>query len=311
LVDEAIRRDDGYALAVFYKGVVLDLIGKPADAVPYFQSTIDECDDPDLIVRANFNLGVAYYHQYSHSWLQLAEHRLVRVIDTTDRDELRLLAESVLAQTHAMWMRPSKDQDPINKTTVKHITTHFDKCDSYVNSLRDKLGKKKTNGKKNKKRETIPRIIATYENAWGMANMYITDHVEKGVSQKQSRFEKAGKSLTTAEKLMPRDWANTCDLGSLELRRGVLAKETEHNEDSERHFKKAEHYLQLVNNKLRPGYGFALYELGKLYRVWKRWEEARMYQSRALRVAQRYRDVIDERVRKEIDRVEHQDDSYP
>ncbi len=299
LIDAAIRHDKDYALAVFYKGMVLDLIGTPADAVAYFQKVLDESDEPALKVRAKFNLGVAYYHQYSHEWLVCAKECLEWVVANADSEDLMLLSKAVLARTHAMWMRPSSGQNPKDGVVAKHIRTHFDECSLLVKALRDE-------------KATNPRILATYENAWGAANMYITDHVAKDVSERRSHLSEARKSLVKAVDEMPKDWAITCNLGSLELRQGVLAKYCGNTKaEIEECYGKAERHLKRVKDELRPGYGFALYELGILYRVWEKWNLANECQNRVLKVLGRYRDVKVDRITREVDRISRKDASYP
>jgi hypothetical protein len=62
---------------------------------------------------------------------------------------------------------------------------------------------------------------------------------------------------------------------------------------------------------LRPGYGFALYELGILHRVWGKWSEADTYLVQALEVPVEYRDISNEQVQEQLSRVEAKDESYP
>jgi len=157
-----------------------------------------------------------------------------------------------------------------------------------------------------------PRLIATYENANGMSNMYYTDHVAREVSTRGSHLKVARDSLLTAEKHLPNDWANTCDLGSVELRLAILARDSEKpNAEIETHFSAGKDYLLRVVNDLRPVYGFALYELGILHRVWRKWDKANYYQQEALNVPDKYRDADDKRVKKELERIANRDSSYP
>ncbi len=72
----------------------------------------------------------------------------------------------------------------------------------------------------------------------------------------------------------------------------------------------ADYLLRVVEN-LRPGYGFALYELGRLHRVWRKWNEAQDYQEGALDVPAKYRDVSDKGVEGELKRIKEKDSSYP
>jgi len=301
-IDYALVLDNDYGLALYYKGVVLDLIGRAADAPKYFERILTECDEPNLELEARFNLGVVYYHQYSHRFLEQAESYFDQVIEKTGDEELKHLTQAHLAQAHAMWMRlpyePGK-QMQVSTEDRQQIELHFEKCQALVAALRMV------------KREQ-PRLIATYENANGMSNMYYTDEVARDVSTRGSHLKVARGSLLMAEKHLPNDWANTCDLGSVEVRLAVLSRDSQKpNAEIETHFSAGRDYLLRVVNDLRPGYGFALYELGILHRVWKKWDEADYYQQEALKVPEKYRDAGDKRVMKELERIANRDSSYP
>ena len=158
-----------------------------------------------------------------------------------------------------------------------------------------------------------PRVIATYENANGMANMYSTDHVIRDVPEREARLKEALDSLQRAEENLPNDWANTCDLGSLDLRRGILARDRDpaNQQAVDAHFDEAKKRLTQVIEELRPGHGFALYELGIVHRVWGRWDEARAYLDKAAAVPPEYRDIADEEVNEQKSRTTGTDKSFP
>lgn len=105
---QAITRDAQYLDAFFYAGIVKDLIGKPADAVPFFDRILNnlpkESEDRRDVVQ--YTRGVAWYHQYSHTKLGQAEKNFLGIIERSKDGDLRLLARAGLAQTYAMWMIP-------------------------------------------------------------------------------------------------------------------------------------------------------------------------------------------------------------
>jgi hypothetical protein len=303
-VDAALSEDGNYGLAIFYKGVVLDLIGKPADAPCYFERVLKECDSRELELETLFNLGVVNYHRYSHPFLAPAKEYFDRVIHSNAETALKNMAKAHLAQTHAMWMRPSHSQLPVQSRPVapevrQHIEEHFQQCQRLVKDLRCE-------------QNTDPRLIATFENANGMAHMYYTDHIAIDPVSRRKYLELARQSLLEADRQLPGDWANTCDLGSLELRLGVLQRADPHpGITSDQHFQKSRERLESVITTLRPGYGFALYELGILHRVWGKWSEADTYLVQALEVPVEYRDISNEQVQEQLSRVEAKDESYP
>ena len=100
----------------------------------------------------------------------------------------------------------------------------------------------------------------------------------------------------------------SCDpLRSLSL--GVLDRETGQGE-LDAHFSKAAEHLERVVNELRPGYGFALYELGILHRVWQKGDDASDFLTRATEVNERYRDINDKAVERQLKRVADHDAKY-
>ncbi len=301
-IDAALERDGDFGLAIYYKGVVLDLIGKPADAPQYFERILSESDEPGLAMETLFNLGVVNYHRYGQTFLQRAKSYFDRVIEDAQDEQLKALARAHLAQTHAMWMRPSHAQLPDKRMPIGHelaafINHHFSECQRNVGQLRERANKE-------------PRVEATYQNASGMANMYITDHVARAIEPRRNHLEVAHHALLAADHLMPNDWANNCDIGSLELRLAVLAHDMD-GDAVDLHLSRAGQRLWHVVETLRPGYGFALYELGIVHRVWAKWGEAVAFLNAAAQVPVRYRDVDDEQVVEQRLRVEEGDSSYP
>lgn len=298
-IKAAVKADADYALAVYYRGIVHDLRGTPAKAVHYFERILRESEDADLKLKSRFNLGVAYYHQYSHQWLEKANECFEAVIDNPADESLATLAKAHLAQTHAMWMRPSTEQKQrIRDADVQdRIKRHFEASKHIVGALRKQPGLSR-------------QVEAAAANAAGMANQYITDHVSTTEQAKRKHLRIAQDELQKAERALPNDWATTCDLASLSLRLGVLARDTGKG-DADAHFAEAARQHKRVVEELRPEYGFALYELGILHRVWQKWDEARKFQDRAKAVPARYRDVRDERLDHELQRIDDKDDSYP
>src|SRR5437899_7258386 len=100
----ARQEDEDYLDAVFYSGMVSDLIGRPKDAIPYFERIVREVEKRDVQTEARFNLGVSYYHRYSHQFLAQAETHFLNVLRETNDSTLRNLTRAHLAQTYAMWM---------------------------------------------------------------------------------------------------------------------------------------------------------------------------------------------------------------
>jgi tetratricopeptide (TPR) repeat protein len=229
----------------------------------------------------------------------------LKVLAETNDPAMRNLTRAHLGQTYAMWMIPNEKQKnavPPNEkaATYAHIQRMFDqsyRCSQLV-------------------RQEIPervdglwiKIAATADNAAGMAYMYLSDYPVSAKHDKGPLLQVAVENLYAADKRLPHDWANTCDLGSLHLRLGILQREKGNEPDVE--FERAKDFLEIVVTTLRPNYGFALYELGRLHRIWSKWDRAIDYLDRSLKISEQYRDVSTIRVETEKARAISRDDRY-
>jgi tetratricopeptide (TPR) repeat protein len=306
----AVKADPNYLSAVYYSGIVKDLIGRAADAPPFFERIAKEITDPDIRAEALYNLGVAYYHQYSKDKLQKAQGFFGEVIASSRDEGLRLLAQANLAQTYAMKMHPDSGQSERlqNENTVEQVKREIRKeFDQALENATEVLEAVKKRGRKIKKEGLWKKIQATAHNALGMASMYYTDRLASNAGEVKKYLHLALQHLTSAKEELSSDWANTCDLASVHFRFFVA----EFTADRDREFSKAKNLLELVLRELRPGYGFAYYELGRLLRCAAQFEDAIVAFNSSLAVDRRYRDVSDDRIKSEKKRAEHGDKSFP
>lgn len=290
----ALKEDPEYLNAVLYSGVIKDRGGKPADAVEDFQKLLDSIPSDDRILRLEilYNLAVAHYHQYRHSELEKAIPLFKTVAEEADDDLMVGLARAGLAQACAMHMIPKDLSKPESQA---HAYSELCKQEAArAGEIADRL---RTEGRI----EESKRVFAMSENALGMALMYQSDYSE---DHKQALLTKALEHFCNADAKSPRDWANYCDIGSAHMRLGKLT-------DSAESFAQAEHYLRTVVERLRPGYGFALYELGRNSRLAGRFKESLNWLKAAKDVPLRYRDVGDPKVDREISLATDRSRQFP
>lgn len=355
-LEKACTEEPGYLTAVFHSGVVKDLIGKPKDAVPFFEKILAEVPEAKrksyLRLETRYNLAVAYYHQYSHSKLDKAEGHFKKVIEGTpdgglEPDTLKNLARAGLAQAYAMWMIPGPEQ----KKALRERTSQgertaaaaeveaeiqkkfklFERCEGEVRGdLEMRRGARRRNVRRwlgrgrtttDEEQETWTKIEGTIDNARGMALMYSTDWlmVDDSPRKRIALLEESRSSLEEADRKIENDWANTCDLASVHMRLGIARSEDRVGrrkygqalEVLEENLKKALGLLERVVNTMRPEYGFALYEIGRVYRVWGRFGDAIRSFDRALKVPVGYRDVSDKTVKSELRRAAQRDAGFP
>jgi tetratricopeptide (TPR) repeat protein len=313
---KAVTRDAQYVDASFYAGIVKDLIGKAADAVPFFDKILNNLpkeseNQRDLV---QYSRGVAWYHQYSHNKLEQAEKDFLTVVNRSKDAELRLLARAGLAQTYAMWMIPrTAGKDKLRRgegaEELKFIAEKRNQCLQQVALMNKEPVEFGFKQPKQPATLLSGPTNGTVLNARGMCNMYWTDYNVKDADEKRLVLQEAIDYLRKADKYLPGDWANTCDIGSAHFRLGAVERESGNDPGAE--FQKALDFFQRVISDLRPDYGFALYEMGRIYRVWGRFEEAKEHFERAQKIPEQYRDVRDPNVKYELDRAEARDSSFP
>lgn len=314
---QALQRDPQYLSAHFYAGVVKDLIGKAADAIQFFDTILSRLpsDSEPRRDEIQYSRGVSWYHQYSHAKLERAESDFLAVVQRAKDPVLELLARAGLAQTYAMWMIPNTDQKRRllagqSKDDLEFIRQKRDACLEQIDLIRKeqtseshafRLGSAAT--------PLSGSIEGTVLNAHGMCTMYWTDYNVPKNDDRRSLLEKAIGYLSEAGDYLPGDWANTCDIGSAHFRLGAVNRALKIAYDNE--LQKAVEMFELVLRDLRPSYGFAFYEVGRIYRVWERFDEAVANFDKALLISVQYRDVGDRTVNDERDRALAKDSTFP
>lgn len=292
-LSKAIDRDPDYLRAVYLSAMVDDLRGKANDAIPQFEKVLQA--NPPFIEEVRYNLAVAKYHRYSWKYLDEAIELFKQVLKNTKNDPaLNLLAGAGLAQTYAMRMIPKLP--PEADTDV--VETYHTLSEDQYNSVKDDLEKLNITDK-----EVLNEIRWSIHNARGMSCMYYTDYFETRPKKLDILTDGLG-ALVKADGHSPRNWANYCDLGSIHMRVG-------HWTESDKDFEEALRYLGIVVDELRPNYGFALYEIGRTYRLMGKFEEALKYLEESEAIPSEYRDVGDQRIWLEKGRASAGSKDYP
>lgn len=296
-LDQAMAEDRGYLDAVFYSGVVNDLIGRISQAIENFRTVLSEVPAGNAAVsdQVHYNLAVSLYHRYSRHALEMAEREFGTVTKKSKDPLVQCLALAGLAQTYAMWeiapdpdLRDSEEEDLLEdrfklaKAMSRRALTQLKALESPPEATRR-------------------QVEGTAHNARGMARMYYTDYRE---ARRIPRLRRAVADLRQADECIPLDWAHTCDLASCHMRLGYWL-------DSGADFEACRRYLGQVLERLRPGYGFALYETGRSYRIQGRFQEALEFFALALAVPVAERDVRDERIAREMRLAESGETRFP
>ncbi len=311
-IRSALREDPDYLRAVYYDAIVDDLTGKAADALPKYERilTVGQ-DDSKFFHEVRYNLGVAYYHRYSWSWLDKAIKEFETVLSKTKDPSLELLTRSARAQAYAMHMIPPLPAD----IDLEALVTRSRLCKVDTTVV---LGPKRRflDLVRWQRPDPSARNGARWaaNNASGMRRMYLADYwAQLPPGQQEERsvrelLDRALEDLRKAEAMRPDDWANWCDMGSACMRLGAVERDPA---KANVLFDKAVKQLTRVVEELRPNYGFALYELGRVNRLRGNFPDALAFLNRAVAIAEKDRDVGDRRVNLELERAKASLKEYP
>jgi tetratricopeptide (TPR) repeat protein len=336
-LNKAVMEDPKYLGALYYRGVVGDLRGKATDAVKdleivlkgvkEFTQKYEKCWP--TIEQVKYNLAVAYYHRYGHTNLEAAAGYFEQVMKETKESNPRLylLAQAGLAQAYAMRMIPTLPRDGTYEQCVAHLHSpevrkdvkkYFESSTAQSNEVLAELEKKAKGFE-----DSADEIGWIAYNARAIALMYYTDFYE---DERLEKLADALDALAKAEALSPKNWSLYCNFGSAYMRLGHwLQAQSEANAAAPppvrsvetlvpaatESFVKAEKRLTEVIEVLRKNYGFALYELGRNYRLMGSFGDALKKFAAARRIPVSDRAVSDDRLNFERTRAERKLTDYP
>jgi tetratricopeptide (TPR) repeat protein len=336
-LEEALRKDEHYLRARFWRGLVTELLGETDEAVRELEQVKTAVADLELaavdkpkgkkrgqenqhfLSMVQYNLGVAHFHQYSREQVDTAIATFADVIGQTANEELRLRARAWLAKAYSVRMIP------------KPSSENFDELTRFYESLEPKenagkyfdLSRKESDAviaamtKRRDRSEAASEIKGVAYDARAVALMFHTDFYEE---DRIKKLEQALEALETANEYRPQDWAIYCNFGSIHMRLGHW-RQVESKKDSGPKadkvgwqsrvgFQKALGYLDEVVDRLRPQYGFALYEKGRTYRLMGAFAQAKECFDLALKI-KRNRDVSDSRINFEKERARRKLTTFP
>lgn len=291
-LEQAISEDPKYLKAFYYRAMVNDLIGRSEDAIEQFEKVLQE--QPPFIDDVRYHLGMAHYHRYSRSHLEQAAEYFRTVITNTNDQSLKMLAHAGLAQTYAMRMIQPDPGHPDYEDAQTYFALSQEQYEIVIRALAELPVESE---------DALNEIRWEIYNGHGMSLMYHTDYFGSR-EEKINRLRLALDNLKKADEFSPKNWANYCDLGSVHMRLG-------HWSGSVEEFEAALSYLNEVVDSLRPKYGFALYEIGRTYRLMGEFERAMEYFNEALSIKYEYRDVSDKRISIENERAASKSQEYP
>ena len=303
----AIQKDPSYFRASYYNAIVDDLAGRSAKAADELRKLVNL--QPALTDEVRYNLAVAEYHGYGHEALDRAIDHFSEVLRESAEPALQLLAQAGLAQANAMHMIPKLPEKPDLASIQKHFECATMFAADALKGGREHGSRWHRDAARQLVASTASDVEWTAHNASGMALMYYSDYFpptsESEYKEKRvDTLQDALRALEKADKAAPRNWANYCDVASAYMRLGVYTQDSGF-------FKEAMARLQQVVDRLRPGYPFALYEMGRVHRIMGEFDQAIALFKHVLSVPLDQRDISDRRPTLELGRAEKHDKSFP
>jgi len=311
---KAIEVDPNYLRALYYRGLVNDMLGQPRLAAADFELVLKQ--EPPFLTEVKYNLGVAIFHQYGPPNLELAIEYFKDVIKSTNDKALQLRARAGIAHAYAVMMIPNPPeedaQDCEKVDTFLGSAVAKEQVSKYHNlSLTESERLKSELDKQKRLPSSIKEEIGwRWRNTCAVQHMFYTDYFSEN---RIERLHEAETKLSEADKISPDNWSINSNIGSTCMRLGYWLKVSSavDCEQIEEYFKKAITRLDYVIDKLYPRYGFALYEKGRVYRLKGDFQKASEFLREAREVPARDRAVGDATLKCEKRRVAKQESDYP
>ena len=291
-LEEARTKDPEYLQLLYGRAQLDDLAGRAKDAIEEFERVLAE--SPPFSDEVEYHLGVAYYHRYNRPSLEKAMERFSSVAARACDPVLECRARLGIAQALCMRLIPSDPRRP----SLDQIRQDAQRVHEQLGVVETLLGKLKQTD-----RAVLNELKSACHNSRALAWMYSSDFLWSS-AEKTNLLERALSELRLADQHDPNNWAIQCDIASAWMRLG-------HWRESGSDFEQAREHLDRVIRSLRPGYGFALYELGRTFRLQGDFVQAVHYFDRALAIPYDYRDVSDRRLLLEKERASAQSKEYP
>jgi tetratricopeptide (TPR) repeat protein len=296
-LQDAIERDHNFLRARYYGAIVDDMLGHSNEAAAELSKLIHY--NPAFREEAEYNLAVCYYHIYSRREMEEAMAGFQRIVDETRDPVLKYMANAGLIRSYSMMvlheLRERRDEVGAQ---------FFAKAIAGSETLLTKVATDATLDSKTK-REILWRI----RNGRGVGFMFHSDK-ESDLRKRKDELRKALEDFEDANTRSPHNWEVVCNLGSVHMRLGDVARLAEESIQARREFDLAKEHLSDVLEHMRPDYGFALYELGRVFRLEGNFGEAQRLFAAAMKIPERDRNIGDKGLRSEIDKASKQDSTF-
>jgi tetratricopeptide (TPR) repeat protein len=293
----AVQKDPEFNRARYYAAIVDDMLGNPSDAVRELEELLGR--NPTFKDEAEYNLGVSQYHRYYRQHILEAVSLFQKVIGESLDVVLKYMARAGLVRSFSMMvLHSSKENDEASALDF------FGKAETESGALlRELEGDTSVNDKT--KKEITWRVL----NGRGVGVMFVSD-LQKDPAKRRHQAQEALKDFREADKRSPDNWEIVCNLGSIHMRVGYTYKKQSSEGPAEKEFEKGKGYLRGVVDRIRPNYGFALYEMGRICRLEGQFGEAQLWFDRAMMIPEKDRNVGDASIGKQIEKAKKGDSTF-
>lgn len=306
---QSIQADPQYLKPAKYMGIVYELKGETKEAIAQFQRTLENAPE-EYKNDLRYNLGVANYHLYVESHIENAITLFQDIIASAGEDELavKLLANANLAQCYAMMVLHSMKRKGSGDAEL-YFNRVGQLCDSTLEELRKE--------RKSLNQEAFDQTSWILHNARGVSLMFVSDGMpydstDTAVSAAQlDRLQQAKVQYGQALEFSPRNWALWCNIGSIDMRMGYWYKVRGQQAEAEKLFAHALEALDRVVKDIRRNYDFALYEMGRIYRLNQDFDKAISYFERAIIAGKDNANISESTIVREIKAAASGNDLFP
>ncbi|SRR5258708_8286489 len=286
----AVQQDPEFNRARYYAAVVDDMLGNSTDAVRELEDLLAR--NPTFKDEAEYNLAVSYYHRYYREHMVEAVRLFQKVIGESPDVVLKYMARAGLVRSFSMMVLHS-----IGGSDEPGAAEFFEKVKTESGALLEELASD-TSVDKRTKQEITWRVL----NGRGVGFMFASD-VQRDPANRRRQLQEALKDFREADDRSPDNWEIVCNLGSVHMRLGYTHKTQGSEGDAKKEFERARRYIRDVIDRIRPNYGFALYEMGRIYRVEGEFTEALRWFDKAKMIPEKDRNVRDQTIAKQIERA--------
>jgi tetratricopeptide (TPR) repeat protein len=293
----AVKQDPDFNRARYYTAIVDDMLGNSTAAVRELKELLAK--NPVFKDEAEYNLAVSYYHQYYREHVLEALQLFQKVIRESSDVVLRYMARAGLVRSFAMMVLHSTKEDDRSG-----VAEFCDKAKTQSRALLKEL-ETDTSVDDRTKSEIKWRVL----NGRGVGFMFASD-VQQDLKSKRRELEEALKDFQEADRRSRDNWEIVCNLGSVHMRLGYTYNLEGSLSDAKREFDLAKRYLLDVIERIRPNYGFALYELGRTYRLEGDFSEALRWLHNAKMIPEANRNVSDKSIAKQVDKTNQKDSTF-